>query len=83
MKSGRMAERSCATPQLPSLSRGAGIINEKEIAMFYRLRFAFHLWWSIQDMSWREAWRYPADAGLSDGNPIEDAEAEMSYMGEG
>lgn len=49
--------------------------------LIYRFRFALHMWCAIPDMSWREAWNYPIN--IDDrGDPIEDAEAEMSYMGE-
>lgn len=47
--------------------------------MFYRFRFAWHLWRNVPGMSFRDAWRYPNDPNGS-GDPTEDAEAEMSYM---
>lgn len=48
----------------------------------YHLRFALHLWLHVPFMSLREAWRYPCDPAQGDGDPIEDAEAEISEMRE-
>ena len=48
----------------------------------YRLRYAFHLWWNIRDMTIIDAWDYPTNITERSDNPIEDAEIEMSYMNE-
>ncbi len=48
--------------------------------MLYRIRYAMHLWRNVPGMSLIAALRYPAPA--FDGDPIEDAEAEISYMAE-
>ena len=54
--------------------------------LFYRIRFALRLWSRLRGryvpgMSLIEAFRYPAD--LTDGDPIEDADTEISYMTDG
>ena len=48
--------------------------------MFYRLRYALHLWRNVPGLGLMEALRYPCDPTIGDGDPIEDADAEMSYM---
>ena len=35
---------------------------------WYHVRFAWHLWRNVPDMSWGEAWGYPIET--SDGDPI-------------
>ncbi len=56
-----------------------GVLSMADLV--YRFRYAFHLWWTIADMTWAQAWEYPTN--ISDrGDPIEDANAEMSYMHE-
>ena len=50
--------------------------------MIERMRFAFHLWRKARGMTVLEAWRYPYDAKLADGDPIGMAESEMSYWDE-
>lgn len=50
--------------------------------MLYHLRFALHLWRRVPGMSLCDAWRYPLDRSFGDGDPIEDAEAEISEMRE-
>ena len=49
--------------------------------MLYALRFRLHLWRHVSGMSLRSALQYPFDR--TDGDPVEDAESEMSYMNEG
>lgn len=46
----------------------------------YHLRYAFHLYY-FSDMSWRLAWNYPYDPKQGDGDPIEDADAELEEWG--
>ncbi len=46
----------------------------------YRIRYALHLWRNVPDMSLLEAWRYPRPYLVSDGDAIEDAEAELDAM---
>lgn len=52
--------------------------------MIYRLRFHWHLWrrtgYALYAVRW--AFTYPTDSAIGDGDPIEDAEAEISYMGD-
>lgn len=46
----------------------------------YHLRFAFHMWANVRDMSMREAWNYPCDRSWGDGDPAEDAYEEVDAM---
>lgn len=49
--------------------------------MFYRIRYALHLWKWVRGMTLLEAWRWPRpDKGFTDGDPEEDAEAELDAM---
>lgn len=51
--------------------------------LIYKLRFKLHLWRNVPGMGLFDALRYPAYAENGDGDPIEDARSEMSYMGDG
>lgn len=51
--------------------------------MLYRLRYALRLWARVPGLSLWAALRYPCDRTVGDGDPAEDADAEISYMGEG
>lgn len=51
--------------------------------MLYRLRYAFRLWSKVPGIGIYGALAYPADRTIGDGDPIEDADSEISYMGEG
>lgn len=48
--------------------------------MIYHIRYALHLWQNVPGMTVLEAWRYPFDPAQGDGDPIEDADEEMSCM---
>lgn len=48
--------------------------------MIYHMRFALHLWRHVPGMSLWQAWTYPIDKTVGDGDPIEDADEEMSLM---
>lgn len=48
--------------------------------LIYHIRYAFHLWTSVGDMTIRQAWEYPYDMDQGDGDPIEDAEEELYCM---
>lgn len=48
--------------------------------MIYKIHFVFHLWRNVRGMSLRDAWSYTCDPTWSDGDPVEDAESEMSEM---
>ena len=46
----------------------------------YHLGFAWRLYTRLNGMSWLEAWEYPCDRSWGDGDPIEDADEEISCM---
>ena len=46
----------------------------------YHVQFARHLWRKVPGMSLYSAWTYPIDPTVGDGDPIEDAKAEISEM---
>jgi len=48
--------------------------------MIYKLRFAFYLWRHVPGMGLIDALKYPTDREFGSGDPIEDAQCEMSYM---
>ena len=48
--------------------------------LIHRLRYALHLWRIVPGMTLGEALRYPPPFLVSDGDPIEDAEAEYDAM---
>jgi hypothetical protein len=48
--------------------------------MIYRIRYALHLWRNVPGLGLLGALRYPCDPTWGDGDPIEDAEAEISEM---
>lgn len=51
--------------------------------MFYRIRYAWRLWYRVPGIGLLGALCYPCDPTIGDGDPIEDADAEISYMHEG
>lgn len=48
--------------------------------MFYHLRYAWRLWRKIPSWTLWDAWSYPFDKNVGDGDPIEDADEEISLM---
>jgi hypothetical protein len=50
--------------------------------MLYHLRYAWRLYTRVPGMTLLDAWRYPFDPKAFDGDPIEDADCEISYMAE-
>jgi hypothetical protein len=48
--------------------------------LVYRIRYALHLCRHVPGMTFLEAWRYPRPFLVSDGDPVEDAEAEIDAM---
>lgn len=51
-------------------------------AFMFHIRYAHRLY-SRSDLTWREAWRYPLPWGdFTTGDPVEDADVELSYWDE-
>lgn len=48
--------------------------------LHYHVRYAVHLWRNVPGMTFLESWRYPFDVTVADGDPIEDADAEIAEM---
>ena len=50
------------------------------IGAMYRVRFAWRLWRRVPGLGVIGALRYPVDWSVGDGDPIEDADSEISEM---
>lgn len=50
--------------------------------MLYQIIFALRLWSCVPGMPLRVAFFYPCDRSIGNGDPIEDADTEISYMAE-
>lgn len=48
--------------------------------MLYRIRYALRLWRRVPGLGLIGALRYPCDPTIGEGDPVADADTEISYM---